>query len=207
MRNKAKPVEEVADPLTVKTPTAPNPRTRVLSLSRLGLTQAVLIGLGLFLVAMGFKLYQIGSPSLWFDEILSVSVLRWRTVQIVIGLCLVLLCLFSVPGYYNNAQVEDWRTGTLWLQHHYQSGDGLICYDNEEGCATGIEYYLRAYPHGAAHFDADSPGYFPWVSYDETNQLGDYTQALSINAIQLYATKHPRRFFSSGRVDPTDPSP
>jgi hypothetical protein len=65
---------------------------------------------------------------------------------------------------------------------------------------------LRAYPHGAAYFDADSPGYFPWVSYDETNQLGDYTQTLSINAIQLYATKHPRLFFSVGRVDPTDPS-
>lgn len=134
------------------------------------------------------------------------SVLRWRTVQIMSGLCLVLLCLFSVPGYYNNAQVEDWRTGTQWLQQHYQPGDGLICYDNIQGCAVDIEYYLRAYPHSTARFDADSPGYFSWVSYDATNQAGDYIQALSISAIQRYATKHSRLFFGVGRVDPTDPS-
>ncbi len=72
---------------------------------------------------------------------LGISVLRWRVAQIVLGLCLILLCLHHVPNYYNNAQVEDWRTGTQWLQAHYHPGNGLICYDNSQGCAVDIEYY------------------------------------------------------------------
>jgi hypothetical protein len=131
--------------------------------------------------------------------------LRWRTVQIVFGLCLVLLCLRYAPHYYQHAQVEDWRTGTQWLQQNYQSGDGLICYDNSQGCAVDIEYYLQAYPNGAAHFDADSPGYFPWVDYDTTNRLGDYQQALNTDAIQIYGNEHPRLFFALGRADLTNP--
>src|SRR5579859_1416721 len=33
----------------------------------------ILIGLLLFFVALGFNLYQIGAPSIWFDEALSVT--------------------------------------------------------------------------------------------------------------------------------------
>lgn len=139
-------------------------------------------------------------PALVLLVALGIAVLRWRVVQIVLGLCLLLLCLRYVPGYYKSAQVEDWRTGTQWLQQNYQPGDGLICYDNSQGCAADIEYYLQAYPHGDAHFDADSPGYFPWVDYDTTNRLGNYQQALDINAIQAYGAGHPRIFFGIGRA-------
>jgi uncharacterized membrane protein len=135
---------------------------------------------------------------------LGLSTLRWRIAQIVLSLCLLLLCLRYVPTYYNNAQVEDWRTGTQWLQQHYQSGDGLICYDNSQGCAVSIEYYMQTYPNGNAHFDADSPGYFLWVDYDTTNKLGNYGQALNIPAIQKYANQHSRLFFAIGRADPND---
>ena len=76
---------------------------------------------------------------------LGMSALRWRIVQLLFGLCLLSLCLRHVPGYYQNAQVEDWRTGTRWLQQHYRPGDGLVCYDNAQGCAVDIEYYLQAY--------------------------------------------------------------
>jgi 4-amino-4-deoxy-L-arabinose transferase-like glycosyltransferase len=145
-------------------------------------------------------------PALLLLVAFGLSVLRWRAAQIVLGLCLVLLCLINVPSYYRSAQVEDWRTGTQWLQQNYKTGDGLICYDNSEGCAVGIEYYLQTYPNGNAHFDADSPGYFPWISYDTTNQLGDYKQALNTNAIQTYAAQHPRLFFGVGRASLNDPS-
>jgi hypothetical protein len=133
------------------------------------------------------------------------STLRRRAVQIVYGLCLLLPCLYSVPGYYAGAQVEDWRTGTQWLQQHYRPGDGLICYNNSQGCAVAIEYYLHAHPRGTAHFDADSPGYFPWLSYDTTNQPGDAARALDVNAIQAYAARHARLFFGIGRVSTDDP--
>lgn len=137
--------------------------------------------------------------------VLSISILRWRKVQIGLGLCLVLLSLFYIPTYYASAQVEDWRTGSFWLQQHYQPGDGLICYNASAGCAVDIEYYLTTYPYGDAHFDADSPGYFPWVNYDTTNRLGDFTEALNLNAIQAYGSQHPRLFFALGRARPGDP--
>jgi uncharacterized membrane protein len=143
-------------------------------------------------------------PALVLLVALGLAALRWRTVQLAFGLILVLFCLVYVPTYYKSAQVENWRTGTQWLQQRYQPGDGLICYDNSQGCAVDIEYYLRAYPHGDAHFDADSPGYFPWVNYDTTNRLGDYQQALNINAIQLYGAEHPRLFFGVGRASVND---
>lgn len=133
------------------------------------------------------------------------AVLRWRALQIVLGLCLLLLCLRYAPNYYQSAQVEDWRTGTQWLQQNYKDGDGLICYDNSQGCAVDIEYYLQAYPNGNAHFDADSPGYFPWVDYDTTNHLGNYQQALNTDAIQIYGAQHPRLFFALGRANVNDP--
>lgn len=136
---------------------------------------------------------------------LGMSVLRWRIVQVVFGLCLLLLCLRYVPHYYNGAQVEDWRTGTQWLQQHYHAGDGLVCYDNAQGCAVDIEFYLQAYPHGDAHFDADSPGYSPWVNYDLTNRVGPYWVALDTDALQAYGAKHPRLFFGVGRADTGNP--
>lgn len=144
-------------------------------------------------------------PALILLAASGLAVLRWKIAQVVLGLCLLLLCLRYVPTYYQNAQVEDWRTGTQWLQQNYRANDGLICYDNSQGCAVDIEYYLQAYPSGSAHFDADSPGYFPWVDYDTTNHLGDYKQALNTDAIQVYGAQHPRLFFGLGRASANDP--
>ncbi|HEX7736795.1 MAG TPA: glycosyltransferase family 39 protein [Ktedonobacteraceae bacterium] len=144
-------------------------------------------------------------PALLLLVVAGLAVLRWRVAQIVPGICLLLLCLWYIPGYYRDAQVEDWRTGTQWLQQNYKSGDGLICYDNSQGCAVGVEYYLQAYPRGSAHFTFNSPGYFPWVNYDTTNRLGDYREALSPNAIQSYSARQARLFFCLGRASASDP--
>lgn len=127
-----------------------------------------------------------------------VAVLRWRLVQIALMLSLFLIALHHVPQYYNNAQVEDWRTPALWLEHYYQAGDGIVCYNNAQGCQVSIEYYLRAYPSDA-HFTADSPGSFPWVSYDLTNHLGNFGAAVDPAALAAYGAKHRRLFFIAGR--------
>ncbi len=127
-----------------------------------------------------------------------VAVLRWRLVQIALVLSLLLIALHHVPQYYNNAQVEDWRTPSLWLEHHYQAGDGIVCYNNAQGCQVSIEYYLRAYPSDA-HFTADAPGSFPWVSYDLTNHLGNFGAAVDPATLAAYGAKHPRLFFIAGR--------
>ena len=127
-----------------------------------------------------------------------VTVLRWRLVQIALMLSLLLIALHHVPQYYNTAQVEDWRTPAFWLESHYQTGDGIVCYNNAQGCQVSIEYYLRAYP-GDAHFTADSPGSFPWVSYDLTNHLGNFGAAVDPAALAAYGAKHPRLFFIAGR--------
>jgi uncharacterized membrane protein len=127
-----------------------------------------------------------------------IAVLRWRLVQITLTLSLLLIALHHVPQYYNNAQVEDWRTPAFWLERHYQAGDGIVCYNNAQGCQVSIEYYLRAYPNDA-HFTADSPGSFPWVSYDLTNHLGNFGAAVDPAALAAYGAKHPRLFFIVGR--------
>jgi len=137
-------------------------------------------------------------PPIFLLVAVGVAALRWRLVQIALVLSLLLIALHHVPQYYNDAQVEDWRTPSLWLEHHYQAGDGLVCYNNAQGCQVSIEYYLRAYPSDA-HFAADSPGSFPWVSYDLTNHLGNFGAAVDPAVLAAYGAKHPRLFFIAGR--------
>jgi uncharacterized membrane protein len=128
------------------------------------------------------------------------ALLHRPTLRLVLGALLVFLNVISLPTYYQQAQVEDWRTGTSWMQIHSQPGDGWICFDNAQGCALGIQYYLQTYPRGYLPLDPNSPGYFPWVTYDTTNHLGPFLEALDTRAIQTYGTKHPRLFFCLGRV-------
>ena len=130
---------------------------------------------------------------------LGIVVLRWRVVQVALALCLLLLTLHYVPLYYQNPQVEDWNTTVSWLEQHYQANDGLVCYDNTQGCQASVEYYLTAYP-SAAHFTADSPGSFPWVSYDLTNHLGNAEPAVDPKALAVFGAHHPRIFYITGRI-------
>jgi 4-amino-4-deoxy-L-arabinose transferase-like glycosyltransferase len=130
---------------------------------------------------------------------LGLTTIRWRTIQAVLALGLLLLSLHYVPLHYQAPQVEDWNTTSAWLEQHYQANDGLVCYDNAQGCQVCIEYYLTAYP-GAAHFTADSPGTFPWVNYDLTNTLGNAEEAVNPQALATFGTNHPRIFFIVGRI-------
>jgi hypothetical protein len=137
-------------------------------------------------------------PPLFLLVGLGVATLRWRVIQVALVGALLFVALHHVPQYYSSAQVEDWRTPALWLEQHYQAGDGMVCYNNAQGCQVAIEYYLRAYPSGA-QFPADSPGAFPWVNYDTTNHLGNFGAAVDPTLLADYGAKHPRLFFIAGR--------
>ena len=91
---------------------------------------------------------------------------------------------------------------SFWLEQHYQRNDGLVCFDNSEGCQLSVEYYLTAYPT-AAHFTADSPGSFPWVQFDLTNHHPDTGLAVDANALAKFGAHHPRIFFITGRLTGT----
>jgi len=123
----------------------------------------------------------------------------WPVLQGVLTIGLLLLTLHYVPLYYQHPQVEDWNVTTFWLEQQYQANDGLVCFDNSQGCQLGIEYYLTAYP-SAAHFTADSPGSFPWVQYDLTNHQGNTQLAVDPKALADFGAHHPRIFFITGRL-------
>jgi uncharacterized membrane protein len=132
---------------------------------------------------------------------LGVTALRWRVLQGVLTLGLLLLALSVVPVYYASAQVEDWNAISHWIEQHYQSGDGLVCYHNgvQSGCQVSVEYYLHAYP-SAAHFTADAPGAFSWSNYGPANPASGVDAAVNPLALATYGAKHPRLFFIVGRV-------
>lgn len=132
---------------------------------------------------------------------MGVATLRWRKVQVVLALGLIVLALYVVPLYYKSAQVEDWNSTSHWLQQHYQAGDGMVCYNNdvEQGCQIAMEYYLHAYP-GPAHFTSDSPGAFSWANFGPVNPAVGSKAAVDPKALAAYGAKHPRIFFIVGRL-------
>ena len=130
---------------------------------------------------------------------LGLVVIRWRVLQVMLAVGLLLFTIHYIPIHYQSPQVEDWNTAAFWLEHHYQANDGLVCYDNANGCQVSIEYYLTAYP-SAAHFTADSPGSFPWVNDDLAKNIGNPEAAVDPNALSTFASKHSHIFFIVGRL-------
>ncbi len=129
----------------------------------------------------------------------AMGTILWPVLQAALTVALLLLTLHYVPLYYQQPQVEDWNVTTFWLEQRYQANDGLVCFDNSQGCQVAIEYYLTAYP-SAARFTADSPGSFPWVQYDLTNHQGNTQLAVDPKALADFGTHHPRLFFITGRL-------
>jgi hypothetical protein len=107
--------------------------------------------------------------------------------------------LALVPTYYAHAQVEDWRSPTRWLEQHYQSGDGLVAYNNVQGCELPIDYYLWA-DGSQARISPDSPGALHVDPRTFGNPAGHYMDALDPNALSTFASHHPRFFFIEGRL-------
>ena len=138
-------------------------------------------------------------PPLFLLVGLGVAVLRWRLVQLALILALFMIAVYYVPAYYKSAQVEDWNSTVPWLEQRYQPGDGLVCYNNAQGCQIPVEYYIHAYP-GAAHFTEDSPGAYSWNTFGPADPQTGYAAAVDTHALSIYGAKHAHLFFIIGRV-------
>ena len=125
---------------------------------------------------------------------LGVSAVRWRAVQAVLAIGLVVVALPQLLHYYDSPHLQDIASAARWIEARYQPGDGIICAPAVE-CAIPIEYYLEA-DKTAAHFDSDSPGRFSWD--------GGRTVSLDETAVLDYAARHQRVFFVYARsvLDP-----
>ncbi len=124
-----------------------------------------------------------------------------QLMQVLAAFVVLLVALNAVPLYYASAQVEDWNSTVHWLIQQYQTGDGLVCYDNavEQGCQISVEYYLHAYP-SAAHFEQNSPGAFSWANFGPQNPATGYEAAVNPTDLAAYGAQHARLFFVVGRV-------
>jgi mannosyltransferase len=140
-------------------------------------------------------------PPLFLLVGLGVASLRWRIVQLALTLILFFIAFYYVPLYYKSAQVEDWNSTVHWLEQRYQSGDGLVCYNNaqNQGCQIPVEYYIHAYP-SAAQFTDDSPGAYSWNTFGPADPHTGYAAAVDTNILANYAAKHTHLFFIIGRV-------
>lgn len=123
-------------------------------------------------------------PALCLLVGVGVSCIRWRTAQMAAAALLMGVAVATVPGYYATAQVQNFRSPLLWLEHKYQTGDGIACYPDLE-CVVGADYYLTAYP-STAHFDGDSPGWWRWQYYSPVSS--------NLATLTTYAAQHTRIF-------------
>ncbi|MBE3567887.1 MAG: glycosyltransferase family 39 protein [Thermogemmatispora sp.] len=139
--------------------------------------------------------------------VMGLSTLPWRLPRTALALLLLALALYHMPYYYAHAEQESWRPAALWVAAHYQEGDGLVCYDNGQGCELAFEYYFSLTPT-LAHFDSDSPGAFHWVEYDllpynvarVTLGTEKASQATDPSALATYAAHHARLFYVTARL-------
>ncbi|MBX5458635.1 MAG: glycosyltransferase family 39 protein [Thermogemmatispora sp.] len=139
--------------------------------------------------------------------VVGLSMLPWRLLRTALALLLLALALYHMPYYYAHAEQESWRPAALWVAAHYQEGDGLVCYDNGQGCTLAFEYYFSLTPT-LAHFDSDSPGAFHWVDYDllpynvarVTLGTDKASQATDPSALAAYARHHARLFYVTARL-------
>lgn len=145
-----------------------------------------------------FRYLMVITPAFCLLIGLSLALLHNRGVQALLSLQLILLAIFVGKGYYASAQIEDWRTPTQWIQSHYQTGDGIICYDNIQGCQFSTEYYFDTYPQSGAHYTPDTPGIWPIAQDSITYQ--DAVQATNPQALATFAAHHAHIFYIIGRL-------
>jgi uncharacterized membrane protein len=138
-------------------------------------------------------------PAVTLLASLAVVLLPRAETRALVAAGLLLPAVLGTPGYYPQAQVEDWRTPTRWLEREYQSGDGLVCYNNLQGCQVAVQYYLHT-DGSSADFSAESPGAYIWAAFASRDPAANYRDALDTQALARYAAGHPRVFFIEGRL-------
>jgi uncharacterized membrane protein len=140
-------------------------------------------------------------PALVLLILTSAMLLRIWFLRVAIISAFFIPAVAGAISYYPNAQIEDWRTPTRWLEQHYQSGDGLVSYNNnpQQGAQFPIQYYLHA-DGSQADFAVDSPGVVLWERLPDGDPFAHYQDALDPQALGHYAALHHRFFFVAGRL-------
>lgn len=138
-------------------------------------------------------------PALCLLTGFGISAIANNILKVALAVVFLLLSIHHLPQYYATAQVENWRTSIQWVEQHYSSGDGMVCYDNVQGCQIAAEYYLDLYG-GPAHFEADYPGAYSWSTFGPANPGSDFSEAVDPNALQSYGSHHQRLIMILGRL-------
>lgn len=131
-----------------------------------------------------------------------VSAVRPRALGFAIAILLVYLMVIRSGSAYYYSAPEPWRGPALWLEQHYQPGDGVIC-SPDYRCGMSLAYYLHAYPSNA-RLDGDSPGAWIWSRFENP------ANPVTMQTVTSYASGHSRIFLVSliGRQwSPTDHRP
>lgn len=115
---------------------------------------------------------------------LCIAVTRWQFVQVILVVVLITFSLRVLPTAQSSANYGAWRDPAVWLEQHYQVGDGVVCVP-DTWCAIPLDYYFLAYP-SQAHLDPNSPGAWDWE--------GQTSNPTSAEALASYASQHDRIF-------------
>lgn len=118
------------------------------------------------------------------------------------------LALAAIPlrDYLARPGWEDWRGAAAFVNARYQTGDGVVCYDNQWGCDFGFGQYFAAFG-GPARLDPAAPGAFSWPTYAQPDREAIFAQAVSPAALAPYLAAKGRVWvllghFSNGQGDP-----
>lgn len=130
---------------------------------------------------------------------IGVSVIRLRFVGVIVAIVLVYYTVIRAPLAYYYAAPEPWHAPAIWLEQHYQAGDGIICAPDFR-CGMSLQYYLQAYP-SSAHLDDNSPGNWIW------SRVESPPNEVSTQTVTAYAAGHSRIFLVSllgSQISPND---
>jgi mannosyltransferase len=118
--------------------------------------------------------------------------IQWRGVLISAATLLILTAaLKPLHDYQVRPGWEDWRGAAQMVNANFQSGDGIVCYDNQWGCDFGFSHYFATFG-GPAHLDPGAPGAFSWATYALPNREAIFAQAVAPAALAQYLAAHPR---------------
>jgi uncharacterized membrane protein len=107
------------------------------------------------------------------------------------GALLVLLACLPLHSYLARAGWEDWRSAAGFVNSQFQTGDGMLCYDNQWGCQFGFTTYFTI-DGNRAQADLTAPGAFTWERYGRADREQEFAQAVDPKALAPYCEQHRR---------------
>lgn len=99
--------------------------------------------------------------------------------------------IIPLRAYQHRAAWEDWRGAAHSVNHRFQTGDGVVCYDNQWGCDFGFSHYFQS-AGGPASFDPTAPGVFSWDTYARANREAIFAHSVDPHYLAPYLAQHGR---------------